>query len=90
MELLKMLSDLRAELSQLEGAITVFERLATGQRKGRGRPLKWMSQAQVGPRPKKDAPRKRKASHEASKRTAAAQRKRMATAKKAGTASKVQ
>jgi len=34
MDLLKLLSDLRAELSQLEGAIIVFERLATGQRKG--------------------------------------------------------
>lgn len=73
MDVLKMLSDLRAELSQIEGAIIVFERLATGQRKGRGRPPKWMSQAKKGPRPKKDAPTKRKASREASKRTTAAQ-----------------
>ena len=89
MDLLKMLSDLRAELSQLEGAIIVFDRLATGQRRGRGRPPKWMSQAKERPRPKKDAPKKRKASHEGSKRTAAAQRKQTAGPKKAGTASKV-
>jgi hypothetical protein len=45
MDILKMLSDLYAERSHLEGAITTLERLASGQPKRRGRPPKWLSQA---------------------------------------------
>jgi len=74
MDILKMLSDLRNERGQLEAAINVFERLVTGQRKRRGRPPKWMSQAQGRPRTKTQPTNKRKVS------TAL---KRSATAKKA-------
>jgi hypothetical protein len=40
MDLLKMLTELRAELSQIEAAIIALERIASGQRKRRGRPPK--------------------------------------------------
>jgi hypothetical protein len=59
MDLLKMLTELRAELSQIEAAIIAFERIARGQRKRRGRPPKWMSQSKEQPRTRTDAPKKR-------------------------------
>jgi len=46
-----MLADLRAEREQVEEAIIVLERLATGRTKRRGRPPAWMSQAKKRGRP---------------------------------------
>lgn len=43
MDLLKAISELRAEREQIEDAILALERLARGQGKRRGRPPKWMS-----------------------------------------------
>lgn len=40
MDILKMLSELRAERERLSEAILVMERLAVGQPRGRGRPRK--------------------------------------------------
>lgn len=46
MDILKMLADLRTEREQIEQAILVIERLAVGSGgKRRGRPPKWMSEA---------------------------------------------
>ena len=59
MDLLKMLTELRSELSLLEAAIIAIERIASGQRKRRGRPPKWMSQAEEQPQTRTDAPKKR-------------------------------
>jgi hypothetical protein len=73
MDILKMLSDLRTERSQIEEAILALERLSTGQDKRRGRPPKWMSQAHEGKRSFSESPKKRTVSPVA--------RKRMATAK---------
>jgi hypothetical protein len=77
MDILKMLSDLRSERSQLEEAIIVLERLATGQRKRRGRPPKGMSHTQKAPKSQAEPPKKRTVRPEA--------RKRMTAAKKAKT-----
>ena len=38
-----MLSELRSECQQIEEAILVLQRLATGQGKRRGRPPNWMA-----------------------------------------------
>jgi hypothetical protein len=40
----KMLAELRAERDQLDEAILLFERLAAGRGKRRGRPPKWMTE----------------------------------------------
>lgn len=40
-----MLSELRAERAQIEEAISVLQRIASGQGRRRGRPPKWMSPA---------------------------------------------
>jgi hypothetical protein len=45
MDLLKMLADLRQERVQIEEAIVVLERLASGRGKRRGRPPAWMTAA---------------------------------------------
>ena len=82
MDLLSMLSELRSERSQIEEAIMALERLARGQGKRRGRPLKWMSEAHHAPNP--SSPGKRRVvSAEARKRMAEAQRKRWAAVRKA-------
>jgi len=39
-----MLAELRAERDQLDEAILLFERLAAGRGKRRGRPPKWMTE----------------------------------------------
>jgi hypothetical protein len=45
MDLLKTLADLRREKEQIEEAILVFERLATGKGlRRRGRPPAWLSE----------------------------------------------
>jgi hypothetical protein len=76
MDILSMLSELRAERDQLEEAIITIQRLAAGQGKRRGRPPAWMkAQTNAG------TPRKRKA-------FSAATRKKMAAAQKARWAAK--
>lgn len=80
MDILKMLSELRSERSQIEEAILTLERLASGKGKRRGRPPKWMSQAQHGE--PAQASEKGTVSPRPRKRRAAAQRKREATPKK--------
>src|SRR5260370_42579925 len=76
MDILKMLSELRSERSQIEEAILVLERLVRGQGKRRGRPPKWMtpthSQQSGGAEPAK----KRLASPGGKRRIAEGQRKR--------------
>jgi hypothetical protein len=48
-DILKMLSELRAERAQIEEVIIIFERLARGQGKRRGRPpKKWISEHHSG------------------------------------------
>src|SRR5436190_8523698 len=48
MDILRMLSELRAEQQQIDEAILILERLALGVRgKRRGRPPKWMSAVKV-------------------------------------------
>ena len=75
-----MLADFRVERQRIEEAILALERLATGTRgKRRGRPPKWMSEANAGDA----APLKktRTVSAAARKRMAAAQKKRWAAKK---------
>jgi len=67
MDVLKALAELHAEQSRLEEAILVLERLLRRQPKRRGRPPKWMSQAD-GPRTKTQVPKKRAANPRARKR----------------------
>jgi len=50
MNIVKMLAELHAEKQNLDEAISVFERVAAGQGKRRGRPPKWMAEAK-SPRP---------------------------------------
>ena len=45
MDMIKMLAELRSERQRLDEGILVLQRLATGGRKRRGRPPKWMSPA---------------------------------------------
>jgi hypothetical protein len=81
MDILKMLADFRVERQRIEEAIMALERLATGTRgKRRGRPPKWMSDANAGDTA---APLKktRTVSAAARKRMAAAQKKRWAAKK---------
>ena len=51
MDILKMLADLREQREQIEQAIMVFERLALGHSKRRGRPPAWMTAAKRRGRP---------------------------------------
>jgi hypothetical protein len=79
MDIAKMLSELRSEREQIEEAIVVLQRLATGGGKRRGRPPKWMSQAV----PVDTEPRKRRVFSAATrKKMAASQRKRWAARRK--------
>jgi hypothetical protein len=45
MDILNMLSELREQRAAIEQTIIAIERLATGQRKRRGRPPAWMKDA---------------------------------------------
>lgn len=45
MDVLQMLAEMRRELTRIEEAIIVLERLAQGQGKRRGRPPAWMAAA---------------------------------------------
>jgi hypothetical protein len=46
MDLTKIITDLRQELQQIEHAIISLERLTLGRGRRRGRPSKWMLEAQ--------------------------------------------
>jgi hypothetical protein len=85
MDILKMLTELRAEREHIEQAILVMERLAAGSRgKRRGRPPKWMSavtSATTEEAATSSEPKKRR-------RFSAATRKKMAAAQKARWAAK--
>ena len=48
MDILKMLAAMRQERAQIEEAILVLERLASGQGRRRGRPPAWMTAAAGG------------------------------------------
>jgi hypothetical protein len=80
MDLLTMLSELRSERAQIDEAILVLERLASGRVKRRGRPPSWLKPpAEEAGNPKDEAPaKKRTLSPEARARMAAAQRRRWA------------
>ena len=85
MDILKMLAELRAERSQIEEAIIVMQRLASGQGRRRGRPPKWMSTgAAAGERTPAEPRQKRKPFSAATRaKMALAQRRRWAEKKKA-------
>jgi hypothetical protein len=51
MDLNKMLAELRAEREQVEEAIVVLERLASGRGRRRGRPPAWMKGTERSGRP---------------------------------------
>jgi hypothetical protein len=73
MDIMKMLSDLRTERSQLEEAILALERLSTGQGKRRGRPPKWLSLVRDERVSRAKAPKKRMVSSKTRKQMAAPQ-----------------
>ena len=82
MDLLKAISELRAEREQILNAILALERLARGQGKRRGRPPKWMSDAApITPRDAQRSP-KRVFSPETLRKMAAAQKRRWAAQRK--------
>jgi hypothetical protein len=45
MDILKMIAEMRQERAQIEEAILVLQRLASGQGRRRGRPPTWMTDA---------------------------------------------
>ena len=82
MDILKAISELRAEREQIQDAILALERLAHSQGKRRGRPPKWMSGAvQITPR-RAQSPSKRVFSPETRRKMAAAQKRRWAAQRK--------
>jgi hypothetical protein len=83
MDILKMLEEMRAERAQVEEAILVLQRLASGQGKRRGRPPKWMTSA--GSEGTDTTPKRKRKGFSAATRAkmAEAQRKRWAEKKKA-------
>jgi hypothetical protein len=79
MDILKMLTDLRAERQRIEEAILVMERLATGSRgKRRGRPPKWMSAVSTDTAETSAPKKKRVISAAGRRRMAEAQQRRWA------------
>jgi hypothetical protein len=84
MNIIQMLSDLRAQRQQLDEAILVLERLATSGGKRRGRPPKWMASVKTSGVPSLAGERRRKPFSVASrKKMAASQQRRWAAVKKA-------
>lgn len=82
MDILQMISDLRAEREAIEDALVVLERIAKTRGKRRGRPPTWMT-AIRGAMEHEDAPaRTRVLSAETRKRMAEAQKKRWAAYRK--------
>jgi hypothetical protein len=86
MDVLKMITELRAERSAIEEAIIVLERMARSHGKRRGRPPAWLKAATAGSGSDAgdlgDAP-KRVVSEATRRKMAIAQRKRRAAMKKA-------
>ena len=83
MDVLKMITELRAERSAIEEAIIVLERMAQSHGgKRRGRPPAWLKAAASSPADSGDAP-KRVVSEATRRKMAVAQRKRRAAMKKA-------
>jgi hypothetical protein len=84
MDILQMLSELRAEHQQIEEAILVLQRVATGGGgKRRGRPPKWMSKTQEADSTISLVRKRKPFSAATRKRMAEAQRKRWGARKKA-------
>lgn len=80
MDILKVLSELQEERSNIDAAIIALERLARGTGRRRGRPPKWMAVSALDEEAgAPDQTKKRKFSIEARKRMAEAQRKRWAS-----------
>jgi hypothetical protein len=79
MDLNKMLSELRSYRAAIDQAILALEGLASGARRGPGRPRKWMTS--VANRNETSAKKPRKFSAEARRRMAEGQRKRWAAAR---------
>jgi hypothetical protein len=83
MNLTHMLTELRSERQQLDEAILVLQRLATGQGKRRGRPPKWMASAELTSVVTLPTRKRKPFSAATRKRMAAAQRRRWAARKAA-------
>jgi hypothetical protein len=83
MNLINMLSELRSELQQIEEAILVVERLAVGGAKRRGRPPKWMAEAEPGGVISAPVRKRKPFSAATRKKMAEDQRKRWAAVKRA-------
>lgn len=83
MDIIKIIKELKDEKANLNEAINVFERLAIGGKKRRGRPPAWMKREKLIPT---KLPIRMKHRHpftkETRKRMAAAQKKRWAAARK--------
>jgi hypothetical protein len=82
MDIMKMLSELRAERQQIDEAILVLQRLGTGQPRGRGRPPKWMSSPTVQNSDEGIFQKRRPFSAATKAKMAASQKKRWAAKKK--------
>jgi hypothetical protein len=82
MDILKMISELRAERENIEQAIIALERVARSGGKRRGRPPKWMTDG-VPTATKAEEKRKRVFSAKTKRKMALAQKRRWAAARKA-------
>jgi hypothetical protein len=83
MDLLKMITELRAERAGIDDALVVLERLARSHGKRRGRPPNWMLVQRVASSPAPAGERKtRVLSAEVRKKMAEAQKKRWAAYRK--------
>jgi hypothetical protein len=85
MDMSEILAELRSEQQRLDEAILVLQRLATGGRKRRGRPPKWIAAATSAVTVPVKQSGKRTVSLAARKRMAAAQRKRWAKVRRGET-----
>jgi hypothetical protein len=82
MDLDQMIGTLKSERDALDAAILVLERLATTQRRRRGRPPAWMQIRREEVLPEREAKRTRRMSEETKKKMAEAQKKRWAAFRK--------
>ena len=80
MDTLRMLAELREERDQLDEAIQVLQRLASGHGKRKGRPPKWMA---ADSESKGTSPRRRKPFSAATRKKMALAQKRRWAAKRA-------
>jgi hypothetical protein len=83
MDVLKMITELRAERAGIEEAIIVLERMARSHGKRRGRPPAWLKAAESSPAAASEGAPKRVVSAATRRKMATAQRKRRAAMKKA-------